>query len=76
MMRVYIEQLLFELQLGDCAKCSKELDKFQLHHKQYSEDITIYDLELLHPACHAGTHKIIGVRGKVSDVDKFANLSH
>ena len=47
---------LNKIQKGKCAHCRKKLYDFQLHHKQYGENINIYDLELIHKDCHGKEH--------------------
>jgi hypothetical protein len=55
----YIIYLLKDMQGGTCAgiDCLESLAYgFQIAHKRYAPDITIYDLELLCGPCHAKDH--------------------
>ena len=70
MMETYCIMLLRKLQNDLCAICHEPLFDYQLHHKRYGDDITIYDLELIHGLCHADEHGIKGVRGKVRNHNK------
>ncbi len=56
-------QLLIQMQEGKCPACGDTLTSYQMHHKRYGEDITLYDLELICGACHSLIHGIKGVRG-------------
>lgn len=53
----YCISILLKLQNNKCAKCGEELDEYQIHHKRYGLDITVYDLELIHRKCHLQIHK-------------------
>jgi hypothetical protein len=64
----YVIYLLKEMQAGTCARidCFELLsDGFQIAHKRYGVDITLYDLELLCPSCHAKDHNLKSCRGLV-----------
>ena len=54
----YCVLLLRRIQEDKCL-CGKELKGgFQIAHKRYGEDITLYDLELKCGVCHAKEHGI------------------
>ena len=57
-MDLYCSQLLLQSQNCCCSHCENELIEFQLHHKRYGLDITLYDLELLCPKCHGDKHNL------------------
>jgi hypothetical protein len=62
----YVIHLLKDMQGNVCAgvDCMELLtDGYQIAHKRYGEDITIYDLELLCGACHAKDHNLKSCRG-------------
>ena len=50
-----IIQALLKLQNNKCL-CGNDINKYQLHHLRYGIDITLYDLCLLCPSCHANKH--------------------
>jgi len=52
-----IVALLKKLQEGKCLLCKIVLKDFEIHHKKYGDDITIYDLALLCKKCHYGYRK-------------------
>ena len=53
---IYCVFLLRRIQ-GDSCACGKNLkDGFQLTHKKYGAEITLYDLELKCGDCHAIEH--------------------
>lgn len=55
--------LLRRIQANKCSDCGKELKEYQICHKRYGEDITIYDLALKCGSCHALEHNIKAPRG-------------
>lgn len=63
-MEQYIVPLLMDHQDGLCTHCEEPLEEYQIHHKRYGMDITIYDLELIHGRCHADEHGVADVKGK------------
>jgi hypothetical protein len=65
-MERYVIHLLKDMQGNLCAAtdCMELLaDGYQIAHKRYGEDITIYDLELLCGPCHAKDHSLKTRRG-------------
>lgn len=44
---------VMKLKFGDkCASCGETYDSYQIDHKRYADDITMYDLQLLCVDCH------------------------
>ncbi len=60
-MDIIVISLLWELQQGLCAVSKEPLRNFQLHHKRYGMNITIYDLDLRNMEHH--THGKNGASG-------------
>ena len=46
--------------LGGCCEDCNSMKKLQIHHKKYSEDIKLNDIEILCFKCHKKKHKIRG----------------
>lgn len=64
-------KILFDMQKGFCAKCSQKMTGFQLHHKRYGIDISLYDLELVCGSCHSQTHGAKSIKGTERQVKPF-----
>ena len=58
-----VVSLLRNIQASECAGCGNALKGYQLHHKRYGKDITLYDLALLCGDCHARASGVKGVQG-------------
>lgn len=65
----YIYPFLLELQLGTCADCGLEYDYYEIDHKRYAEDLTVYDLQLLCEQCHA-------IKTQIGQEHYLAKLKH
>ena len=66
-----IIQLLAKKQEGKCESCGANLNRYQIHHKRYAENITLKDLVLLCGICHA---RISGRRTIAGKTRKFVKV--
>ena len=65
----YMYPVLLEWQLGTCAECGEEHEYFEIDHKRYADDLTIYDFQLLCSDCHS-------VKTSVGHEHYLAGLKH
>lgn len=52
-MRPYILSAMKEVFGDKCALCGLQFMSYEVDHKRYASDITIFDLQLLCSECHA-----------------------
>jgi hypothetical protein len=59
-LRQYLLPVMIELYGDKCATCKQQFNSYDIDHKRYATDITVYDLQLLCTDCHRDKTLISG----------------